>query len=47
MGRFKVIIEKGNVSDDAKTVGENGKLVGIAEMAVDVLLFGIGTGSGL
>lgn len=44
---FKIIIEKGNVADNAKAVGENGKLVSIAEMAVDVLLFGIGTGSGL
>ena len=35
------------MADDAEAVGEHSELVGITEMAVDVELFGIGTGSGM
>lgn len=44
---LKIIIEKNNVSDNAEAVSEDGKLIGIAEMAVDVELFCIRAGSGL
>ena len=48
VGLFKaVIISKGNVADNTKTVGKDGKLIGIAEMAVDVHLFGIRAGGGM
>lgn len=45
---FKVaIISKGNVAYNTKPVGKDGKLIGIAEMAVDVELFGVGAGGGM
>lgn len=48
MGVFKVvIISKGNVADNTKPVGKDGKLIGIAEMPVDVHLFGIRAGGGM
>ena len=43
---FKGVIQKSNVPDNAKAVGENGKLVSITEMSIDVLLFCIRAGSG-
>lgn len=46
MSIFKVIVQKSNVPDNTKSVGENGKLVSIAEMSVDIELFGIRAGSG-
>lgn len=39
---YESIIQKSNVSDNAKSIRKNGKLVSIAEMAINVLLFGIG-----
>lgn len=42
-----VIIRKDNMVDDAEPVGKDGKLIGIAEMAVDVHLFGIRAGGGM
>lgn len=47
MGRLEGIIEKNDVAYDAKAIGEDGKLIGITEMAVDILLFGVFAGSGL
>ena len=47
MGSFKVIIEEGDVAYDAKAVGKDGKFIGVTEMSVNVLLFGVGTGGGL
>lgn len=35
------------MTDNAKPVGEDGKFVSIAEMVVDILLFGIRAGSSL
>ena len=47
VGLFKaVIISKNDVADDAKPVGKDGKLIGMAEMPVDVHLFGVRGGSG-
>ena len=47
VGLFKVvIISKNDVADNTKPVGKDGKLIGIAEMSVDVHLFGIRGGSG-
>ncbi len=42
-----MVIEEGNVADNAQAVREDGKLIGIAEMAVDIHLLGIRAGSGL
>ena len=42
-----VIIRKGNVAYNTKPVGKDGKLIGIAEVAVDVELFGVGAGGGM
>ena len=47
MGFFKIIIQKGDMPDDAEPVCEDCKFICIAEMSVDVLLFGIRTGSRL
>ena len=44
---FKRVIQKGNMPDNAKAIGKDSKFVRIAEMAIDVELFGIGRGSGL
>lgn len=45
MGRFKVIIQKSDVTDNAESVGEDRGLVSIAEMAVVVELFCVIAGS--
>ena len=47
MVSLKVIIQKSDMADNTEAVGEDSKLVGIAEMAVDVKLFCIRTGSSL
>lgn len=47
VGIFEVIVEKSNVPDNAKPVGEDGKFVSITEMPVDIELFGIRAGSSL
>ena len=47
MGGLKIIIQKSDVPHDAQAVGEDGELVSIAEMAVDILLFCVGAGSSL
>lgn len=39
MDNLKSIIEKGDVADNAKAVRENGEVIIIAEMTIDVLLF--------
>lgn len=41
------ITQEGNMSDNAKSIGEDGEFISIAETAVDILLFGIRAGSGL
>ena len=43
MSCFKGIIQKGDMPDDAQPVGKDGKFVGIEEMPIDVLVFGIRT----
>ena len=47
MSFFKSIIQKSDMPDDPKTICKDRKFISIAEMTVDVLLFGIGTGSSL
>lgn len=47
MGGLKIIIQKSDVPHDAQAVGEDGELVSIAEMAVDILLFCVRAGSSL
>lgn len=47
MSRFKGIIQKGDMSDDAQPVDKDGKFVRIAEMPVDVLLLCIRRGCSL
>lgn len=47
MGNFKVIIQKSYVADDAQPIGKDGKFIGITEMPVDVLLFGIRAGNSM
>lgn len=47
MGGLKTIIQKRDVPHDAQAVGEDGELVSIAEMAVDILLFSVRAGSSL
>lgn len=47
MSRFKGIIQKCDMPDDAQPVAKDGKFVRIAEMPIDVLLFGIRTGCSL
>ena len=42
MGILEFIIKKYDVADDAEAIGEDGELVGITEMAVDVELSGVG-----
>ncbi len=44
---FKFIIKKSDVPDDAKTVSKNGKLIGITEVTINVLLFCMRAGRGL
>ncbi len=44
---FKIIVEKCDMADNDESVGEDGELIGIAEMVVDVELFCIKGGSGL
>ena len=38
---FKSIVEKNDVSDNIEAVSRDGKLIGIAEMTVDIELFSI------
>lgn len=33
--------------DNAESIGEDGEFISVADMAVDILLFHIGAGSGL
>lgn len=47
MGLFEIVIQKSNMADDAESIGQNGKLVSIAEMAVNILLLRIRRSSGL
>lgn len=47
MGSFKIIIQESDMADNAEAVGEDGKLVGVAEMAIDVELLCIRAGSSL
>lgn len=47
MCRFKVIIQKGDVSDNTGSVGKESKLIGIAEMAIDVELLCVREGCSL
>ena len=47
MGGLKIIIQKRDVPYDAQAVREDGELVSIAEMAVDILLFCVRAGSSL
>lgn len=42
MGLFENVIPKSNVPDDTQAIGKNGKLVRIAEIDVNILLFDIG-----
>lgn len=44
MGGLEVVIEKGDMSDNAEAVGENGKFISITEMAIDIELLGIRRG---
>lgn len=44
---LKTVIKESDVADDAKVVGEDAELVGIAEMPVDVHLLCIRAGGGL
>ena len=44
MSLFKIIVQEGDMPYDPETVCKDREFIGIAEMAVDVLLFGIGTG---
>ena len=44
MSFFKIIVQEGDMPYDPETVCKDREFIGIAEMAVDVLLFGIGTG---
>ena len=47
MGSLKSIIEKGDMADNAETVREDSEFISIAEMAIDILLFCVRTGSSL
>ena len=47
MGGLEIIIKKSDVPHNAEAVREDGEFIGIAEMAVDVLLFCVRAGSGL
>lgn len=47
MSGFKIIIREGNRTDNAESVGEYGKFVGITEVTVDILLFCVRAGSSL
>ena len=47
MGGLKGIIEEGNMADNPEAVGEDGEFIGVAEMAVDILLFCVRAGGGL
>ena len=44
---LKIIIQEGDIADNAEPISEEGEFIGVAEMAVDILLFGIRAGSGL
>lgn len=46
-GLERIIVKKRDVADDAQAVGKDDKLVGVTEMAIDIHLFSIRTGSGL
>ena len=46
MSLLKRIIQESDMPDDAKPVGKHGKLICIAEMAIDILMSGIRTGGG-
>ena len=47
MSLLKRVIQEGNMSDNAKTIGKDSKFVGIAEVSIDVLSFCVRRGSGL
>ncbi len=47
MGSLKSIIKKGDMADNAETVREDSEFISIAEMAIDILLFCVRTGSSL
>ena len=48
MGGFEsFIINKNDMADDAQSIGKNGKFISIAEVTVDIHLFGIRAGSSL
>lgn len=47
MSGLKPVIQEGDMTDNAKPIGKDGEFISITEMAVDILLFGIGAGSGL
>lgn len=45
MRSFEFLIKESDVAHNTKTVREDSKFIGIAEMTIDALLFGIGAGS--
>lgn len=47
MKGLKGVIQEGDMTDNAKPIGEDGEFISVAEMAVDILLFGIRAGSSL
>ena len=47
MCHFKIIIQKSDVADNAEAVSKDGKLIGIAEVSVDVELFCVRGGRSL
>ena len=47
MALLERIVKEDDITDDAESVGKDGELVGIAEMAVDVHLFRVRAGSGM
>ncbi len=46
MGSLKVVIKENNIPDNAKAIGEDGKLIGITEVAIDIHLLCIRAGGG-
>ena len=47
MGGLKIIIQKGGMAGNTEAVGEDREFISVPEMAVNILLFRTGTGSGL
>ncbi len=47
MGGKEVLIEKGDIPDNTKPVGHNAKLIGVAEMPIDIHLLNGVIGSGM